>query len=320
MKQPCLSVIIPTFNGQAFLPATLDSVLCQEDPDLECIVVDGGSTDATLSIVQVYEHRLPIRLEQRGEPSGWVSSTNYALSLARGEYICFLHQDDIWFRDRLSTLRGLIARSPQTVLFLHPSNYIDTGGNTLGPWSCPLPDSPRIIKPDFMLERLLVQNFISMPAPLFRSDIARRVGGLDEALWYAADWDFWLKIAACGEALYFPEPLSGFRVHPNSQTVVRSSNLADFREQLAIVSNKHLALWQASGRLKHRVGKVTKFSNEVNSTLAGMMYGRRPPLWHLLIWFLALGPSGAHRYLRDSRIRERVAARLKARLLTAPSG
>ena len=87
---------------------------------------------------------------------------------------------------------------------------------------------------------MLVQNFISMPAPLFSREAALRVGGLDEDLWYTADWDFWLKLAAVGKTIYVPRALSAFRIHPHSQTVERSTQTDDFRRQLAIVLEKHI--------------------------------------------------------------------------------
>lgn len=319
MSAPWLSVVIPSYNGADYLAAALDSVLLQEDPDIECIVVDGGSTDATLSILQAYEHKVRLRVLERPAPSNWMASTNYGLSVAGGEYACFLHQDDVWFTDRLRIMRRLTGQFPRAALFLHPSNYIDKAGNTLGRWSCPLPAAPRVIGADFMMERLLVQNFISMPGPLFRTETARAVGGLDETLWYTADWDFWLKVAATGDALYHPRPLAGFRVHGASQTVARSADLDDRRAQLDAVLGKHAAAWSAPEALKHKVSRAARFSNEVNTSLAGAISGKRSHLPALLIPFLALGPAGQFRYLRDSRIWERASARWKARLLASPA-
>jgi glycosyltransferase involved in cell wall biosynthesis len=317
MPTPSLSVITPTFNGEAYLASTLDSILAQADDGIECIVVDAGSIDATLSILQTYRHRLPLKLLQREERANWVASTNHALSLAQGDYVCFLHQDDVWFHDRLSTMRRLIAQYPQVVFFLHPSNFIDSDGKTLGRWSCPLPAAPTITPSGLILERLLVQNFISIPAPVFPRELALRVGGLDETMWYTADWDFWLKIAASGDALYYPRPLTGFRIHPESQTVARTPELESRRGQLETVAERHLALWSAPERLRESVGRATRFSNEVNLALAGMVSGNGSRLSHLLLSFLSLGPSSQHRYLRDSRIWERTTARLKARLLSS---
>lgn len=316
IKQPWLSVIIPTYNGELYLPFALDSIIAQEDPDIECIVVDDGSTDATISILNTYHDILPIKILQRERLGNWVANTNYALSFARGEYICFLHQDDLWFENRLSTMKRIINQFPEVGFFLHSSSFVDVDGNYLGLWRCPLPVFPEIIKPEVMMEKLLIQNFVSIPAPIFKRNIALKVGGLNEVLWYTADWDLWLKISACSDTLYCSEPLSGFRIHLNSQTIMRSSYLQDFRAQLISVAHKYLALWNAPESFKKKIGRVADFSIEVNTTFADAFHEKKPNLSRLLISFLLLGPSGWHYYLKNSQIWERVSARLKARLKT----
>jgi hypothetical protein len=312
---PWLSVLMPIYNGEAYLRSALDSIASQGNSNsIECIVVNGESSDGTLAILKSYQDNLPIRILQRERTTNWVTKTNYALSLARGEYVCFLHHDDLWLKDRLKTMKQLTEQFPGPVLLLHPSNFLDNKGNNLGTWNCPLPALPAVIKPDLMIERLLVQNFISILGPVFRRETALKVGGLDESLWYTADWDFWLKIAACGDSLYYPRPLSGFRVHPSSQTVVRSSGSQDFREQLESVAAKHFASWQVSTSHKQRLRQVADFSIEVNIALAGAAHGQKTNILALLIAFLLLGPSGGYRYLRDSRIWERASARMKAQI------
>ena len=136
MTQPWLSVLIPTYNGETYLSYALDSIILQQDSNIECIVVDDGSTDATLSILNAYRNRLPIRIVQRERQGNWVVSTNYALSIARGQYICFLHQDDLWFKNRLSKMKKMIDQFPEVGFFLHSSNFVDSSGNYLGLWKC----------------------------------------------------------------------------------------------------------------------------------------------------------------------------------------
>jgi glycosyltransferase involved in cell wall biosynthesis len=312
--QPWLSVLSPIYNGEAYLSVALDSIVIQGDNAIECIAVDGESTDATLSILKSYQDKLPIKILQRERSTNWIIKTNHALSHASGEYVCFLHHDDLWFKDRLKIMKQLTERFPEAVLLLHPSHFLDNKGNNLGTWNCPLPAVPEIIKPDLMIERLLVQNFISILGPVFKRKAALEVGSLDESLWYTADWDFWLKMAACGDSVYYPKPLSGFRVHPSSQTVMRSSGSQEFRKQLETVATRHFADWQAAHPLKQRLRKVVNFSMEANIALAGAAHGQNTNILALLIAFVRLGPSGTYRYLRDSRLWERVWARIKAQI------
>lgn len=313
-KHPWLSVIIPTYNGEDYLPFALDSIVIQGDDDIECIAVDDGSTDATLSILTDYQKKLPMKILRRERQGNWVANTNYGLSIAKGDYINFLHQDDLWFKDRLSTMKRLVLDFPEVVLFVHSSRYLDATGNELGIWQCPLPPYPQTVESHQMIEKLLVQNFIAIPAPIFRRDVAQEIGGLEKDFWYTADWDFWLKLAACGTSMFYPKPLSGFRVHTSSQTIVRSSSSQEFREQLEVVGTKHFDRWQAGEHTKRRLRPIMDFSIEVNNALAGAAHGEKTNILALLVDFVRLGSPGWCRYIRDSRIWERVSARIKARV------
>src|SRR5262249_1234092 len=102
---PLVSVVMPTHNGQEFIAAALASVREQEDDGIELVVVDDGSTDQTQDIVRDYAKILPIRMISSGGIGNWVSASNIGLKEARGEWVCFLHQDDLWLAGRLARLR-----------------------------------------------------------------------------------------------------------------------------------------------------------------------------------------------------------------------
>ncbi|MBW4534662.1 MAG: glycosyltransferase [Pleurocapsa minor HA4230-MV1] len=310
-QQPWLSVIIPTYNGSKYLTAALNSVVVQQDERLECVVIDDGSTDHTLAIVESFQDRLRIKLITKARAGNWVVNTNHALMEATGEYACFLHQDDLWLEGRLEQIKKAIAAYPQASLYLHDSIFIDEQGKPLGLWSCPLASRRRIISADDMIEKLLVQNFVAIPSPVFKRTAAIEIGGLNDRLWYTADWDFWLKLAALGDTCYIPKPLAAFRVHGDSQTIRRSSSVAEFRQQMRSVVDKHLSL-----KSSREVSKVAFFSTEVNTTLAAMVHGESTNLLQLALDFVLLGPTGWWRYWQDSRIQERISARLKAKIQT----
>ena len=309
IKQPWLSVIIPTYNGSKYLAAALDSIIVQQDDELECVVIDDGSTDNTLEIVATYQNRLNIKLITKARAGNWVANTNHALAEAKGVYACFLHQDDLWLEGRLKNIRNAIAAYPQASLYLHDSVFIDDRGKPLGLWRCPISTKRQSISANEMLEKLLVQNFIAIPAPVFKRTAALNIEGLNNELWYTADWDFWLKLAAMGDTCYIPKPLAAFRVHGDSQTIRRSSSLGEFRQQMRLVVDKHL-----TPESTKEVGKVAFFSTEVNTTLAAIVHGKSPNLLKLAGSFILLGPLGWRRYWQDSRIQERISARLKAKL------
>jgi hypothetical protein len=212
-------------------------------------------------------------------------------------------------------MRPWLGRAGDAALVLHASVFVDAAGRGLGRWRCPL--APGLHAPRSMTERLLVQNFIAIPAPIFSRRAALEVGGLDEELWYTADWDFWLKLAGQGPTSYLPKPLTAFRVHPESQTMQGTSRAAEMRRQLEVVIGRHL-----TPRDENReVGAAARLSIEVNHALADAASGRRPDWWSLGRRVATLGLSGCRRFFRDSRLAERVLARLRARwpLLTSPA-
>lgn len=309
IQQPWLSVIIPTYNGSKYLAAALDSVLIQQDNELECVIIDDGSTDETLSIVARFQDRINLKLITKARAGNWVANTNYALKEANGVHACFLHQDDLWLEGRLEQIKKAIAAYPQASLYLHDSVFIDEQGQPLGMWRCPLSTKQKMISAEAMREKLLIQNFIAIPAPVFRREPALEIGGLNSDLWYTADWDFWLKLAERGDTCYIAKPLAAFRVHGDSQTIRRSSGVAEFRQQMRLVVDQHLP-----PQPNKEVTKVAFFSTEVNTTLAAMVHGKSPNLLKLVSEFIWLGPTGWRRYWQDSRIQERVSARLKAKL------
>jgi hypothetical protein len=318
VSEPWLSVIMPTCDGAAYLTATLASIARQHDDRIEIIAVDDGSSDATLAILQDHAGRLPLRIIPRRRVGNWVANTNFGLARAHGRFVCFLHQDDLWLPDRLQTLRQQVEREPQVALHLAASRYIDSTGRWLGTWRSPLPPGRQAA--GTVVERLLIQNFIAVPAPICTREAALAVGGLDETLWYTADWDFWLKLAARSPTVYCPRPLSAFRVHSQSQTAQGVARAGEMRRQIEVVLEKHLAAWEAAHPGRREVGQAARMSMDVNFALASCAYGDRPH-WLALAGQLALlGPSGWYRFFRDSRILERVAAQVKARMARSDRG
>ncbi len=311
---PSLSVIMPTYNGERFIAAALESVRGQHD-GIELVIVDDGSSDRTLDIVRDFAKSLPIRLITPGRIGNWVAATNLGLREATGNWACFLHQDDLWLPGRIARLRGEME-SAESALVLHNAMFVGPNGQGLGPWTCPLPEG--VVPPDQFLEHLLVQNFIAIPSPVFRRSAAIGSGGLDEALWHSADWDLWLRLGALGPVRFIAETLSAFRVHPASLTVARKLLPNEWEQQLTTVLERHLRNWPFPRKLSASVERAAMASIAVNSALSAAL--RREPVMPsaVLLKLLAVGPSGWHRYLRDSRIMQRVTSRLKVQQLARP--
>jgi GT2 family glycosyltransferase len=305
-----LSVVMPTYNGERYVAGALESLLDQRDAGVELIVVDDGSTDGTVETVERLTRGTPTRLLRPGRLGNWVAATNLGLREARGDWCCLLHQDDLWLPGRLARLRAELP-SAHGALLLHDARYVDPSGLPLGDWTCPL--TPGEVAPDAFVERLLVQNFIAIPSPTFRRAAALEQGGLDEKLWFSADWDLWLRLGAAGPVRFLPETLAAFRLHPESQTAARPVSSSEWERQLGRVLERHLAHWPVTGARRRRVEAAARASVAVNSTLAAAARGL-PVAWGpLALRLFGLGPLGWGRYLRDSRLVERVGARLRLR-------
>jgi GT2 family glycosyltransferase len=302
---------MPTYNGERFIAAALESVRGQHDDAIELVVVDDGSTDRTLDIVRSFAGVLPVRLITPGRLGNWVTVSNLGLREAIGDWACFLHQDDLWLPGRLLKLRTEME-SAEGALIIHNAMYVGPDGRGLGPWTCPF--SEGAVPSDLFIERLLIQNFIAIPSPVFRRSAVMDSGGLYEALWFSADWDLWLRLGALGPVRFIAETLSAFRIHPASQTAARKLLPNEWQQQLTTVLARHLENLPVTGKLRASVERVAMASIAVNSALSAA--SRSEPLKPaaVLHQLLSLSPSEWHRYLRDSRIVQRLRPRLKLQL------
>jgi hypothetical protein len=310
--KPWLSVLMPLHEGAQWIGETLESVATQA-AGIEIIAIDSSPDEKTAKIVESFSHRLDLKLIRRPDLKPWTVKTNLAAEMARADHIVMLHQDDLWLPGRAAEIRRWIEAAPAACLHLAPTAILDKDGRILGRWRCPLKAGP--VRSDALLERLLVQNFVSVPAPVIRRDAWLAVGGMDVDLWYTADWDLWLKLAGQSEVHYHPEVTTGFRVHGASLTMSGSRASDDFRSQMKVVLDRHLPL--LSARTGRRVRKLAEASITINCALARLAAGSRLAFLPALAALVRLGPAGVGRYLRFSRILERSLPRLRASLAGA---
>jgi GT2 family glycosyltransferase len=313
-NSPWLSVVMPLYNGQDYLGAALQSINDQKANDIEIIAVDDGSTDATPDILKKWSTVLPLNVFMRQHTGNWVANTNYGLEKASGDYVCFLHQDDLWLPGRLDRLRQMTLLYPDINLFLHSSWFIDSNRRRVGPWTCPLPRKGAPLPPELILQRLLIQNFIAMPAPLFKRSAALKAGPMDEKLWFTADWKLWLALASQGPTIYLPEALAEYRIHSSSQTLAGAKNPYEIANQVRLVVEDVFP-----GVANHivkasRTWQIAQVNIELYAILAAGSQGQSLRLSGFIVRFLLLGPVGWYVFFRDSRVVQRVFARWRAGL------
>jgi glycosyltransferase involved in cell wall biosynthesis len=306
---PWLTVIIPSYRGEQWIAAALTSLAAEPTEGIEVLVIDGSPTPATRSVARSFSDRLRLKVIERCDLQSWQQKTNFGVTSAESSHVCWLGVDDVWFPGRALAVRAWIAAAPNAAIHLAPTAIIDENGRRLGIWRCPLQANIELSS-NLVMERLLVQNFIAAPAPVFRRDAWLGCGGLDEKLWYTADWDIWLKLVGIGSVYYHDAITVGFRIHSGSLTSTGSRDLDNFANQMQIVLDRHISKHLG---LSRQTEPVARASIVVNVALASVSAGNPNGLWRAAAEILRLGPGGIRRYLRDSRIAERLVPRLRAK-------
>ncbi|WP_212525340.1 glycosyltransferase [Actibacterium sp. MT2.3-13A] len=304
---PWLSVLIPVHNGAATLERTLRSLQGQCG-GVEIVLADQGSSDGSREIAESYSDTLPLRIIDTSDRTNWMANTNAALRAARAPYATILPQDDLWRPGRTDLLRMLARRYPQAAIWSHAACYVDAGARLSGRFGPAFGRRQRLVSGVEALSALIVQNTLAMPAVMFPREQALATGGLDETLWYTADWDLWLRLVGRGPLAWAPARAVAFRLHGDAQTITGSRDIADFRDQLTRVYDRHAP---ASSRLR----QLAEVSIAVNVCLAGRYHNVPGACRGTIRQLAGLGPLGLWRYLRDSRLIARVLPRLRANLL-----
>lgn len=308
---PWLSVAMPVHNGQALLPATLAAAAAERPEGVEFILYDSSpDPEPTRRIAEAFRDRLELRWSATPDILPWTAKTNRAVAEARAPHVAMLHQDDLWLPGHIAGLRAAITLAPEASLSVAPSRFIDDTGRPLGPWRLPFPAG--MVDGNRFAETLIVQNSVAIPSPLIRRDDWLACGGLDDALWYTADWDLYLKLARLGPVLVRPEVTTAFRLHRSSLTVKGARDSAAFRAQLESVVSRHLP--QLTLASQANAAKLAHASVEVNCFLAAALHGGTRNPAKVAGRLLALGPLGLARYLNRARLIDRVLPRLRLKL------
>lgn len=311
MTSPWLSVVMPVHSGAEWLSEALASVAREPIDGIELLILDSSPDPSCELIAESFRDRLTIHYRRTPDLLPWTAKTNAGVRTARGAHVAMLHQDDLWLPGRIDALRSALNSAPEAVLYLNPSRIVDEGGRHMGLWHCPLPTNRKLATRD-VAERLLIQNFVAIPAPVIRRDAWLAAGGMDESLWYTADWDLYLKTVCRGATYYSPEVTTAFRIHSGSLTVKGSQDSAEFALQMHKVIERHIDL--VPGAAQRRLLKTARTSVAINAALAASAHGERMGIVRAAWAFVTLPPAEIAGYLRNSRLHERVLPRLRARL------
>jgi len=224
-RQPLVSIVVPTYNRAALLGETLDSLLAQEYPRVELIVVDDGSTDATAEVIARYAARAPERFRAvRQENGGQSAAVNHGFALARGEFVMMISSDDPQPPGLVAPLVAALLDAPDVVLVYPDWEMIDDEGRYL--------QSLETRDYDFA-EMVRWHECVLGPGAMVRRSRLDEIGGWNIRLRYAPDYEWYLRAGLVGPFKRVPLPLARWRAHAGSITTGRRGE-AMAREMLAV--------------------------------------------------------------------------------------
>ncbi len=201
---PLVSVVMATYQMARHLPEAVASVLGQDYAPLELIVVDDGSTDETPAVLERFAGDPRLRVI-RQENAGQTVAKNRGLAAARGELVGFCDADNAWLPDKLSLQVPCFRDRPELGVVYGDVQFMDDAGRDL--------PTPRPHRPSGRITgRLLADNFVPFNTALVPRRILEEVGGFDETLSMAIDYDLWLRISVRYEFLHLDRVLARYRI------------------------------------------------------------------------------------------------------------
>jgi glycosyltransferase involved in cell wall biosynthesis len=225
-KKLKISVITPSYNQGEFIEETIKSVLAQDYPGLEYIVMDACSTDSTVDVLRKYEGRLKwISRKDAGQADALRKGFG---EFAAGDVLAWLNSDDLYAPGAIKLAMEFFEKNPAVDMLYGRAGYVDRLGRPIGEYPTER----------FDLQRLASFNFICQPSVFFRRRAYEGAGGIDSSLSYAMDYDLWIRVAKKYKVAYLDKTLSSYRLHEGSKTIGERHALESNRECFE-VARKH---------------------------------------------------------------------------------
>ena len=202
-----LSVIMPSYNQGFFIEKSILSVLNQNYKNYEFIIIDGGSTDETLSILYKYSQRIKFISEK---DDGQASAINKGISMSTGEIICWLNSDDLYERETLSCVANFFIENNDVDIMYGKAIHIDSCDKFINEYQTS----------EYNLENLKNHCILCQPATFFRKRLIKKIGLIDHTLDYCMDYEYWLRAAKNNiKFFYMDKFFAKSRLHSNNKTL-----------------------------------------------------------------------------------------------------
>jgi GT2 family glycosyltransferase len=253
MPLPLVSVVVPTLGREQFLRLTLRSALRQRDVDLEVIVVDDGPSESAAAVVERFDDPR-ICLRRHRQRRGAAAARNTGIAHARGEWVAFLDDDDLWAPDKLAAQLAAAQEAD--------CDWVYTGAAAVDQEHRVLHVEPPVSAQE-VVAWLPVRNVVPAGASnvLVRARALAATGGFDETLRYVEDWELFIRLARRSAPAHLPAPLVAVRWHAGQSSL----DTRELRAALAAFEARH------SGS----VGRVDKAAIHRDAAWACLRAGRR---------------------------------------------
>jgi len=205
---PLVSIITPSFNQARFLEDTIKSVIGQDYPNIEYIIIDGGSTDGSREIIHQYEGQLAYW--ESVTDKGQTDAINKGFAKAKGDIFAWLNSDDILLPGAVSAAVKYLQEKPEISMVYGNAMLINAFGNKISDFPAAQTDLKK-----------LKQGYVHIPqqASFFRASLWKKVGPLDPSFYFAMDYDLWVRLANEAPLLYVPELWASFRLHGDAKSI-----------------------------------------------------------------------------------------------------
>ncbi len=206
--QPLVSIVTPSFNQGKYLERTINSVLNQDYPNIEYIVIDGKSSDNSLEIIQKYSSRFAYWQSEKDR--GQTDAINKGFSKASGQILAWINSDDTLEPQAVSQAVDYLLRHPDVGMVYGDCNFVDANDNIIGKFNAQQTDYYK-----------LKTGYVHIPqqAAFWRADLWKQVEPLDSSIYFAMDYDLWLRLAKISKIVYLPKLWANFRLHGDAKTI-----------------------------------------------------------------------------------------------------
>jgi len=206
-----VSAVTPSFNQSAYLEQAIRSVLEQDYPDVEYMVMDGASTDGSVDIIRKYSSRLVYWASEKD--SGQADAINKGMRRARGEIVAWLNSDDYYLPGAIKSAVTALESNPQAVMVYGNMLAVDQTGQTIN----------QLRYRQLTLEDLLCFQIVGQPAVFMRRTAFEKAGGLDLNFHFMLDHQLWIKLAAQGSIVHVNQTWSAARYHPLAKNRLKAA-------------------------------------------------------------------------------------------------